>query len=198
MITYEAEAASCVAGPTQDLAGNSEAHRKFVREFRAFLGAATTAWNYMNQGSNATGSRAWLDHRLSSNLCVFHRALENQASHDYTIKPGVRQRVSYTAEPGTPMIRSGVGPLPAEMKITGFLGLSYHHNSQNLEPDVAPLCVSVQKNHPGETIVQLAARYLDILQRTFRAGERRGKFDNTPPSEKLASPKVLNAKLSAE
>lgn len=198
MISYEAEAAACGAGATQDLAGSSEAHRKFVRELRAFLGAATTAWNYMNQGSNATESRAWLDQRLSSNLCGFHRALENQAAHDYTIKPGVQQRVTYTAEPGTPMIRSTVGPMPTKMKITGFIGTSYHHNSRNLEPDVAPLCVSVQKRYPGETIVHLAARYLDILQKTFRAGEKSGKFGDSPPPAKMVPPNVLNAELSVE
>jgi hypothetical protein len=198
MMTFEAEAAAATTGVAQDLEANSEAHRKFVREFRAFLSAAATAWNYMNQGSMAAGTRRWLDQRLSSNLCKFHRELENQAAHDYRIEPGVRQRVTFESDPVTPMRQTTFGPMPVEMKVTGFKGVSYHHNPRSLEPDVAPLCESVQKHYPGETIVELAARYHDILQRTFRAGEQKCKFGDSEPPAHALPPTVLDAQVSVE
>lgn len=134
MMQHEVEASESATGPPQDLERQAEAHRKFARDYHAFLSVATVAWNYMNQAADAAGTRDWLDKRLSSNLFKFHRALENQAKHDYEVVVGVNQKVRYEAEPDTPMIRSAVGVMPARATITGFEGMTFHHKSQTLSP----------------------------------------------------------------
>lgn len=185
MMKHEEQASASVNEPTQDVERREDAYRRFVRDYHAFLSAATIAWNYMNQATDATRKRVWLDNRLSSKLFSFHRALENQAKHDYEIVVGVRQRVRYEAPAGTPMIRSAVGVIPARATITGFERMTYHYNPSNLEPDVAALCESVLRKYPDETVVQLGGRYLDGLRRAFLAGDRKGHFGKEIAAEKV-------------
>jgi hypothetical protein len=178
MMQHEKKASDAAreAAQSKNFEAQEEAARLFSWDFGAFLSAARTAWNYLNQAADVAGCRDWLDERLKSNLFKFHRDLANQDTHKYGVTFGVRQTVNYKADVGTPIIQTQFGPLPAKMTVTGFVNMAYQYNPDHLEPDVAILCRSVLGKYPNETVVELALRYLEGLKQVFRSAEYRGRF----------------------
>jgi len=126
-------------------------------------------------------------------LYVFHRELADQDAHAYEVLVGVRQTVNYETDADTLVVGSAAGAIPMQMTITDFAGMSYHYYPNNLEPDIVPICQSILKKYPDETVVELASRYLEGLTRTFNTGSRAGKFgdtilaDSKPPTAQLIS-----------
>jgi hypothetical protein len=167
---------------SQDWDEKNEEARLFAREFDAFSNAARTAWNYMNQLASEADSREWLDGRTNSHLLKFHREVMGQGAHKYGVVFGVQQKMNFEGVLPVPLLHTPYGPvapsgpLKMDLNIVGFEDMAYHHNPNNLEPDVAELCRSVLRQYPNETVVELGARYLDELRQIFKSGERRGRF----------------------
>jgi hypothetical protein len=176
IVGHEAAAAAAATGPTQDLEAQKEAGRLFARDLQAFVAAARTAWNYLNQAADAAGCRVWLDERLDDCLYKFHRELANQDTHAHEAILGVNQKLRWEAEANTPMIPAPGGKLPIRVTVVAFEGMTYHYNPKELEPDVAALYERVLLVHGNKTVVEYALRYFDALQSTFKNAERRGRF----------------------
>lgn len=164
----------------------NEAARQFARDFSAFANAARTAWNFMIQLANDAGSREWLNSRTNSHLFALHRELTNQGAHKYGMVFGIQQKVKVEGTLPVPLLYTPYGPvapsgpLRMDLNIVGFENMAYHHNPNNLEPDVAEICRSVLKQYPNSTVVELGARYLEELRQVFKSGERRGRFTIAP------------------
>jgi hypothetical protein len=191
MIGHESAASDAAeqAARSKNFDDQAEAGRRFSRDFAAFITAARTAWNYMFQVADVAGSRIWLDQRLDSNLFKFHRELANQGIHKYGVEFGVRQTIRVEGAATIPMRQTPHGAVPAQpgphrvnLNVTEFVNMAYHYNPKSLEPDVATLCESVLRQHPNETVVELATRYLDGLRQVFRSAARRGRFAVSVPS----------------
>jgi hypothetical protein len=161
----------------------NEAGRLFARDFEAFVAAARTAWNYLTQVADVAGSRGWLEQRLDSDLCRFHRALANQDTHDHGVIFGVRQRINVEGTLPIPLIHTSSGPLPRkgtfkmDLTVTDFVDMAYQYNPKHLEPDVGELCERVLRQHSNGTVIELGARYLGELRQVFKSGQRRGRFE---------------------
>lgn len=180
MVKHEAAAATSAApGPKQDLEAQSEAARMFARDLQAFVAAARTAWNYLNQAADVSGCRAFLDGRLEHDcICRFHRELANQDTHAHEAILGVNQTVRWEAAPGTPIVRpADGGVMPVRMTVVGFEGMMYHYNPKELEPDVAKWFERVLLVYGNKPVVELALRYFDALQSALKNAERRALFD---------------------
>lgn len=176
LIKHEATASAALTGARQDLETQAEASRLFDRDYQAFLSSARTTWNYMIQAANAADTRGWLDSRLALALFEFHRALANQDLHDYPFIPGIQQKVNWTSKPGTPWVRTGLGTMPAEMVVTGFAGMRFHHEPKNLEPECSRLLEAVSREYGTTSVVELAARYFGGLEQVLKSGARRNRF----------------------
>jgi hypothetical protein len=188
MVKHEKAASDATeeAVKSKDWDEKNEAYRLFAREFDAFINAARTAWNFMNQLADEAGSRGWLDGRTGSHLLKFHREVMGQGAHKYGMVFGVQQRVKVEGTLPVPVLHTPYGPavpsepLKMDLNVVGFENMAYHHNPNNLEPDVADLCRSVQKQYPNATVVELGARYLEELRQVFKSAERRGRFTIAP------------------
>jgi hypothetical protein len=194
MVKHEKAASDATeeAIKSKDWGETNEAARQFARDFDAFANAARTAWNFMIQLANETGSRDWLEGRTKSHLFALHRELTNQAVHKYGMVFGIQQKVKVEGMLPVPLLHTPYGPvapsgpLKMDLNVVGLENMAYQHNPNNLEPDVAELCRSVLKRYPNATVVELGARYLDELRQVFKSGERRSRFTIVPtetPSE---------------
>jgi len=184
MVKHEKAASDATedAVKSKDWDDKNEATRLFAREFEAFINAARTAWNLMNQLANEAGTRDWLDGRTNSYLFKFHREVMGQSAHKYSTVFGIQQRVKVEGMLPVPLLHTRYGPvapsgpLKMDLNVVGFENLEYHYNPNNLEPDVAEICRSVLMQYPNKTAVALGARYLEELRQIFKSGERRGRF----------------------
>lgn len=178
MVKHEAAAIAATTGKTQDLEAQSEAARLFARDLQAFVAAARTAWNYLNQAADAAGCRDWLNSRLESDpLCRFHRDLANQDTHAHEAILGVHQKLRWEAEPGTPMVPFPTGGVvPATMTVVAFEGVTFHYNPKEFEPVVAEWYVRVTAVCGNKSVLELALRYFSALESAFKNAERRGRF----------------------
>lgn len=180
MIQFEFEAfrAAKEGFLTTDFSGQSEALRKFQREFEAFISSTRTAWNYMNQLSNAAGTRRWLNGRLESKLCELHRELANTDTHSSPMIFGIREKIGVE---GTAIFPGGdIRDLLAfrvPLTATGIHDFRLVYEPKNLPAKTALLCKAVIRKYPDETVVELCSRYQDILARTCRTGKQSGKFE---------------------
>jgi hypothetical protein len=177
MLQHEAASNAAATSAQMDLDAQREASRLFERDLLSFLGAARTAWNYLNQIADAAGCRDWLDDRLSGRIFRFHRELANQDTHDYQVTPGVNQKVRVEGYQGIPRLQEGSLHLPITLNVTGVDSVTFVYEPKNLEPDVVPLLEEVAKEYGTKGIIELASRYYDGLSQVTKSAGRRGRFD---------------------
>lgn len=137
MLQHEAASNAAATGTQMDLDAQREASRLFERELLSFLGAARTAWNYVNQIADSAGCGEWLDDRLSGRIFRFHRELANQDTHDYQVTPGVNQKVRVEGYQGAPRLHEGSLHVPVTLNITCVDSVTFVYEPKNLEPDVS-------------------------------------------------------------
>jgi len=182
MMKYEKVASEASAEPSQArrLEIYKEASRLFAREFAAFVAAARTAWNFLMQMADDAGSREWLNRRLESDLCRFHRDLAAQDMHSRDVLFGVRQRVNVEGTLPFPLIHTPPGIVrkaTLELTVTGLVDMAYQYNPENLDPAVAELCGRVLQQYSNRTVVELGGLYLSELQQALKNAQRRGRFE---------------------
>ena len=177
MVLHEEAAATAATGAQTDQEGMRKGWRLFCKEFQAFLSASRTVWNYLIKAARQADCKDWLDERLSGRLFVLHRDLTDQDLHSYQVEPGVNQTVRWQSEPGTPMVQTAFGLMPARMTIVGFEGVRYRYEPKNLEPHIAKLLEGVTQEYGTSNIIVLATKYHEGLSQVLKSALRRGRFN---------------------